>query len=84
MSAQRREEIMSVIISGSIATIRRQGSSAVIVANVLGCERSQREETVYIDRLVHDDSQNWGEWSAGGAISTIFQRTLPRGPVPMS
>lgn len=68
---------MEVSFGDGFAVIRREGHSAPIVARVLGREREGRGETVYLDRLVHDESNNWGEWGAHGAISTILTRTLP-------
>ena len=70
---------MSVSFGDGVAVIRRELSSAVIVAGVLGREPSNGFDTVYLDRLVHDEGQTWGEWTAQGAISTILSRELPKG-----
>ncbi len=68
---------MDVSFGDGFAVIRREGHSAPIVAKVLGCESEGRAETVYLDRLVHEDGNDWGEWGAHGAISTILSRMLP-------
>ena len=70
---------MEVSFGDGFAVIRRQGHSAPIVATVLGRERAGRGETVYLDRLVHEEGHDWGEWGTHGAISTILTRQLPDG-----
>jgi hypothetical protein len=69
---------MTVTLGDGSAVIRRNDSSAaVVVADVLGREIHGDRETVYLDRLVHDDRQNWGDWIASGAVSTILTRRAP-------
>jgi hypothetical protein len=68
---------LSVTVGDGVAVIRRELSSAVIVAGVLGRDSSAGFDTLYLDRLVHDDFQDWGEWTAFGAISTILSRPIP-------
>jgi hypothetical protein len=46
---------------------------------VLGRELQGGRDVVYLDRLIHDDEQDWQEWTASGAISTILARLQPAG-----
>ena len=69
---------MSVSFGGTSAVIRRDGSSSVILAEVLGKEVTDGVERVYLDRLVHGRFEDWKEFSASGAISTILTRPAPK------
>lgn len=68
---------IDVTFGEGVALIRRQGHTAPIVASVLGREQNGIREIVHLDRLVHEDSYDWGEWNAFGAVSTILERSLP-------
>ena len=76
---ERTSPSINVTFGDGVAVIRRERSTSPIVAHVLGRETHGRVETVYLYRLVHDEEQNWHEWSASGAISTILSRVLPEG-----
>lgn len=69
---------MSVTFGGTAAVIRRDGSSSVVLAEVLGKEETEGVERIYLDRLVHDRFEDWKEFSASGAVSTILTRTVPK------
>ena len=67
---------MRVILGDGVVTVKADGRSAPDVAQVLGREVQCGVETVYLDRLLHRPGQDWGEWTATGAISTILARPL--------
>jgi len=69
----------NVAFGEGVAVVRRAGSTSVIVCNVLGREISSAgAENVYLDRLVHGSrgSEDWGDFDASGAVSTILTRKL--------
>lgn len=66
---------MRVTLGDGVVTVKADGRSALDVAQVLGRETEEGVETVYLDRLLHRPGQDWGEWSARGAISTILSRS---------
>jgi len=68
--------VMSVTLGEGVAVVRRQGRTDPIVAGVLGIERTEGVETVYLDRVVHGAGQDWQEWDAAGAVSTILSRPM--------
>lgn len=70
---------MSFGVGEGVAVVRREGSSVPIVANILGVEVKDGIETVYLDRLVHNGFQDWQDWIAAGAVSTILSRESPIG-----
>lgn len=65
-----------IAIVGEQATIRpRRGS--IILARVLGVERSETQEIVYLDRLVHERyHQTYCGYRPRGSISTILSREI--------
>ena len=65
---------MSAVLGDGVVTIWRAGSTNAILANVLGIEKVDGYQKVYLDRLVHNDAQIWEEWSASGCVSTILHR----------
>ena len=70
---------VSITFGDGVAVIRREGVTTAIVAKVLGRELQGGRDVVYLDRLIHDDEQDWQEWTASGAISTILARLQPAG-----
>lgn len=71
----RRETKVSaeVLVGDGQVVIRRQTSSQVTLANILGVEEGG--DRIYLDRLVHAAwEQEVGGWSCRGAVSTILER----------
>ena len=68
--------IMRATLGDGVVTVKADGRSAPDVAHVLGREVEGGVERVYLDRLLHRAGQDWGEWTATGAISTILARPL--------
>ncbi len=67
----------SISFGEGVVVLKRVHSSQLLVANVLGREEAKGEETVYLDRLLHDRSDtNWSGWAPHGAISTILTRSV--------
>jgi hypothetical protein len=72
-----KAEEVSVTLGDGVAVIRRKGTSACIVAGVLGLDTDAggATETVYLDRLVHRVGETDFEgWKVSGAVSTILRR----------
>lgn len=65
---------MRATIGDGVVSVKADGRSAPAIANILGREVVGGEERVYLDRLLHRPGQDWGEWKASGAISTILSR----------
>ena len=55
-------------------SFKRPGQSTVVVATVLGRRNSGGMESVWLDRIVHEESESFDGWSASGAISTVLTR----------
>lgn len=75
MSKLKRD--VHVQLGDGVATIRREGQSRLVVANILGTEANKAGvvQEVYLDRLVHrPGEEQFLGWSARGAISTILSR----------
>lgn len=67
-----------ITFGDGVISIRRQGSSHVTVANVLGKETDTKTETtyVYLDRIVHrPEETEIGGWKVSGAISSILEKS---------
>ena len=79
----RKSVRVSFCIGEGVAVIRREGSTTPIVANILGREVGDQNETIYMDRLVHSAFEDWQDWTVDGAISTILTRKLT-GSAPIS
>lgn len=66
-----------VTLGQGVVTVKRDGSSAVVLANILGTETAGGEEKIYLDRLVHKVWEGkLGEFAASGAISTVLTRPV--------
>jgi hypothetical protein len=63
-----------VTITGNVATVRTRGSSHIDTARVLGTIERAGEVRVYLDALLHRDGDDWGEWEAAGAVTTVLSR----------
>ena len=63
----------TVTLGEGVVTIKRKGSSALVVANILGTAVSEAITSIYLDRLVHKPFENsLGDYSVSGAVSTIL------------
>ena len=76
---EHKETLIEVTFGDQAASIRRSGSSAVVVAGILGKEVDPEtgKATVWLDRLVHrigECTMRTGStvWSATGAISSVL------------
>lgn len=63
----------NVHVGDGVIVIRRKGSSAAAVANILGTEVTEGRTRLYLDRLVHKHYENeLGGYAVSGAISSIL------------
>jgi hypothetical protein len=63
----------NVHVGDGIVIIRRKGSSAPAVANILGSEVTGGRTLLYLDRLIHKHYENeLGGYGVSGAISSIL------------
>ena len=63
----------NVHVGDGVVVIRRKGSSAPAVANILGTEVTEGRTRLYLDRLVHKHYENeLGGYAVSGAISSIL------------
>lgn len=66
----------NVHVGHDVVVVRRKGSSATIVANVLGRTDVDGGQALYLDRLIH---KSWetelGGYGVKGAISSILTVT---------
>lgn len=63
----------NVHVGDGIVVVRRKGSSAPAVANILGSEVTEGRTHLYLDRLVHKHYENeLGGYAVSGAISSIL------------
>lgn len=72
-----KAEEVSVTLGDGVAVIRRKGTSACIVAGILGIDSGPAGEagTVYLDRLVHRVGETeFQGWDVSGAVSTILRK----------
>ena len=71
----RRENRVTadVLVGDGQVVIRRQTSSQVTIAKVIGVEEGGNR--IYLDRLVHATWEDTiGGWNCRGAVSTILDR----------
>lgn len=75
------DETISVTVGDGVVTVKRKGTRAVAVANVLGSVLRDGFEVICLDRLVHQFYESsLGDWRVGGAVTTMLYR--PAGPMP--
>ena len=75
------DESISVTVGEGVVTVKRKGTRAVAVANVLGSVLRDGFEVICLDRLVHQFYESsLGDWRGGGAVTTMLYR--PAGPLP--
>lgn len=75
------DESILVTVGEGVVTVKRKGTRAVAVANVLGSFLRDGFEVICLDRLVHQFYESsLGDWRVGGAVTTMLYR--PAGPLP--
>jgi len=64
-----------ITVGKDVVTVKRSGSSKLIVANILGHETDAEGSLIlYVDRLVHAPHESeLGEYKVFGAISTCIR-----------
>lgn len=63
----------TVTLGEGVVTIKRKGSSALTIANILGTVEKPKEKAIYLDRLVHrPHEQSLGSFHVSGATTTIL------------
>jgi hypothetical protein len=66
----------NVHLGDGVVVVRRHGSSASAVANILGTVQKEGIKLLFLDRLVHKPFENeLGGYAIRGAISSIL--TVP-------
>ena len=71
---------LHLTINEDNAVVRRGTSTHVVIAKVLGRERVEGDEIIYLDRMVHGPhEQPEGGGTLSGAISTIYTRPVAAG-----
>jgi hypothetical protein len=63
-------------IGDDTVTIKRQGTTTAVVANILGRQIDVQSETLWLDRMCHRPDELFEGWQATGAISTILHRQV--------
>ncbi|MDE4922904.1 hypothetical protein ACUXAV_005817 [Cupriavidus metallidurans] len=72
----------SIALGEGVATIKRHGTRATTVANILGALEADGIEIICLDRLVHGVLETeMGGWQVSGAVTTLLAR--PIGPLPL-
>ncbi len=70
-----------VTVGEGTVSLKRAGQSTVVMANILG--RSIDEESgvqkLWLDRLVHRETEQFFGWHVTGAISTVLQQKQVQG-----
>lgn len=71
-----------VTVGEGTVTLKRDGQSDLVIAAILGRKRDPAEglETLWLDRLVHTDKEEFVGWSATGAISTVLTGRIAATP----
>lgn len=70
----------NVHVGDGVVVIRRKGSSAPAIANILGSEEREGRTRLYLDRLVHKHyEKELGGYEVSGAISSIL--IVPEGAI---
>lgn len=72
------ENTAEVTLGDGVVTIKRKGTSSLIVANILGKIVEDKTESIFLDRLVHDSHETeLGSFAVSGAVSSILKKQLP-------
>lgn len=61
-----------VTIGEETVAFKRSGQTSTVVAMILGRSRKGSIETIWLDRLVHEDDEEFVGCLATGAISTVL------------
>jgi hypothetical protein len=73
--ARNQSPPLTVTIGEGVATIRREGSSVLLTAGILGRESENGRDRVYLDRMVHRPGESCVGWELHGSYSTILEST---------
>lgn len=72
----------SIALGEGVATIKRHGTRATTVANILGTLEADGIEIICLDCLVHGVLETeMGGWRVSGPVTTLLAR--PIGPLPL-
>jgi hypothetical protein len=72
-------EEATITFGEGVVTLRRKGSSQAIVANILGVVSGGKEQSFYLDRLIHKPHETeLASYAVHGAKTTILALSTPR------
>ncbi len=76
MSSMKKIDPIEVVIGDGSVSLKRPGQSTVVLAKVLGSKLDAEgtPQILWLDRIVHLDSDEFVGWKASGAISTVMTR----------
>lgn len=76
MSNVKKIDPIEVVIGDGSVSLKRPGQSTVVLAKVLGSKLDAEgtPQILWLDRIVHLDSDEFVGWKASGAISTVMTR----------
>lgn len=73
----KTENTTEVTLGDGVVTIKRKGTSSLIVAKILGKVVEDKTESIFLDRLVHDSHEKeMGDFEVSGAVSSILRKHL--------
>jgi hypothetical protein len=72
---RRKVPNLQITVGETTVSIRRDGSTSVLTAGIVGRELKGKAENIYLDRVVHRPEDLCAEWSMGGGYSTILARS---------
>jgi len=67
---------LKISLGDTRVVIQRQGSTTVIVANILTRETRQETEMVYLDKMIHEIGDYADDWNLGGGSVTVLSRKV--------
>lgn len=76
MSSVKKIDPIEVVIGDGSVSLKRPGQSTVVLAKVLGSKLDTEgtPQILWLDRIVHLDSDEFVGWRASGAISTVLTK----------
>ncbi len=76
MSSVKKIDPIEVLIGDGSVSLKRPGQSTVVLAKVLGSKLDAKgtPQILWLDRIVHLDSDEFVGWRASGAISTVLTK----------
>ncbi len=76
MSSVKKIDPIEVVIGDGSVSLKRPGQSTVVLAKVLGSKADAEgtPQILWLDRIVHLDSDEFVGWKASGAISTVLTK----------